>query len=71
MKIHRISSRRQRVPTQNTSIGNSNIKQAVAARRVSHSSCGGSGEMVPMRYAAEQAHLLVQGSYKLGRASSP
>jgi opacity protein-like surface antigen/outer membrane protease len=25
---------------------------------------GGTGEIVPMRYAAEQAHLLVQGSYK-------
>jgi opacity protein-like surface antigen/outer membrane protease len=25
---------------------------------------GGIGEFVPMRYAAEQAHLLVQGSYK-------
>ncbi len=24
------------------------------------------GEIVPMRYAAEQAHLLVQGSYKFG-----
>jgi hypothetical protein len=27
---------------------------------------GGTGEIVPMRYAAEQAHLLVQGSYKFG-----
>jgi hypothetical protein len=25
---------------------------------------GGEGVIVPMRYAAEQAHLLVQGSYK-------
>jgi len=29
---------------------------------------GGTGEIVPMRYAAEQAHLLVQGSYKFGGA---
>jgi hypothetical protein len=27
---------------------------------------GGTGVIVPMRYAAEQAHLLVQGSYKFG-----
>jgi opacity protein-like surface antigen len=27
---------------------------------------GGTGEFVPMRYAAEQAHLLLQGSYKFG-----
>lgn len=27
---------------------------------------GGTGEIVPMRYAAEQAHLLLQGSYKFG-----
>jgi hypothetical protein len=27
---------------------------------------GGTGEIIPMRYAAEQAHLLVQGSYKFG-----
>lgn len=27
---------------------------------------GGTGEIVPMRYAAEQAHLLVQGSYRFG-----
>jgi opacity protein-like surface antigen len=34
---------------------------------------GGTGVFVPMRYAAEQAHLLVQGSYKLDfdRAPSP
>ncbi len=32
---------------------------------------GGTGELVPMRYAAEQAHLLVQGSYKFGIAPSP
>lgn len=32
---------------------------------------GGTGELVPMRYAAEQAHLLVQGSYKFGREPSP
>ena len=25
---------------------------------------GGEGVIVPMRYAVEQAHLLVQGSYK-------
>lgn len=30
---------------------------------------GGTGEIVPMRYAAEQAHLLVQGSYKFGFGS--
>ena len=29
---------------------------------------GGTGEIVPMRYAAEQAHLLMQGSYKFGAA---
>jgi opacity protein-like surface antigen len=29
---------------------------------------GETGEFVPMRYAAEQAHLLVQGSYKFGTA---
>jgi len=27
---------------------------------------GGTGTIIPMRYAAEQAHLLVQGSYKFG-----
>jgi hypothetical protein len=27
---------------------------------------GGTGAIVPMRYAAELAHLLVQGSYKFG-----
>ena len=27
---------------------------------------GGTGEIIPMRYAVEQAHLLVQGSYKFG-----
>ena len=25
---------------------------------------GGTGEIVPMRYAAEQAHLLLEGSYR-------
>jgi opacity protein-like surface antigen len=32
---------------------------------------GGSGEIIPMRYAAEQAHVLVQGSYKFDSAPSP
>jgi opacity protein-like surface antigen/outer membrane protease len=32
---------------------------------------GGTGEFVPMRYAAEQAHLLVQGSYKLDMPPAP
>ncbi|MGH6735546.1 MAG: outer membrane beta-barrel protein [Methyloceanibacter sp.] len=32
---------------------------------------GGTGTIVPMRYAAEQAHLLVQGSYKFGFAPAP
>lgn len=34
---------------------------------------GGAGVFIPMRYAAEQAHLLVQGSYKFDfdRAPSP
>ncbi|MBS0252492.1 MAG: porin family protein [Proteobacteria bacterium] len=32
---------------------------------------GGTGELVPMRYSAEQAQLLVQGSYKFGFARSP
>ena len=27
---------------------------------------GGTGEIVAMRYAAEQAHFLVLGSYKFG-----
>jgi hypothetical protein len=27
---------------------------------------GGTGTIIAMRYAAEQAHLLVQGSYKFG-----
>ena len=27
---------------------------------------GGTGAIIPMRYAAEQAQLLVQGSYKFG-----
>ena len=31
---------------------------------------GGTGEFVPMRYAAEQAHLLLQGSYKFGATRS-
>ncbi len=29
---------------------------------------GGTGTIIPMRYAAEQAHFLVQGSYKFGFA---
>jgi hypothetical protein len=29
-------------------------------------SFGGTSTIIPMRYAAEQAHLLVQGSYKFG-----
>ncbi len=32
---------------------------------------GGTGQFVPMRYAAEQAHLLVQGSYKFDAAPMP
>ena len=32
---------------------------------------GGTGEIIAMRYAAEQAHLLVQGSYKVGAVSAP
>lgn len=32
---------------------------------------GGTGEIVPMRYAAEQAHLLIEGSYKFGTAPAP
>ena len=32
---------------------------------------GGTGVFVPMRYAAEQAHLLVQGSYKFAAAPLP
>lgn len=32
---------------------------------------GGTGEFVPMRYAAEQAHLLLQGAYRFDAAASP
>lgn len=32
---------------------------------------GGTGEIIAMRYAAEQAHFLVQGSYKFGGAPIP
>lgn len=32
---------------------------------------GGTGTFVPMRYAAEQAHLLVQGAYTFDTASGP
>jgi len=32
---------------------------------------GGTGEIIAMRYAAEQAHFLVQGAYKFGGGSAP
>ena len=32
---------------------------------------GGTGDLVPMGFAAEQAHILVQGSYKFGAATPP
>jgi len=32
---------------------------------------GGTGAIIPMRYAAEQAHFLVQGSYQFGARPSP
>ncbi len=32
---------------------------------------GGTGDIIPMRYAFEQAHLLVQGSYRFGASASP